>query len=635
MLDTSPAEHSGLRSSSKTELKGLLSRRDPQFWQMLADSTRAASSFEEMYFLSTIRRKAIVQGFVPVKPKTKLRVALLGGYTFYPLTEIVEHLLFVNDFNAEIWAGDYDNYTWEIMEEHSGLYGFQSDFIVFMPPSARYRYSGKLSDEPDMVRQEIIQNRGNILDMCERMHSGTAAEIILCNFIPPCSHDPGEMRTRTLASEWNSLKQLNLELGLHAPKYVHICDLEFLAARMGGVNARDDRAWFESKQPFSADFVCQVSTELTHIACAARTSSKKVLVLDLDNTLWGGTIGDDGINGIEIGDTSARGQCFKEFQKAIKQLAERGVLLAACSKNDFANAIEPFEKHPDMVLRKDDFVSFKANWNPKSENIIEIAKELNLSLDSFVFVDDNPAEIEIVRQFAPQVETLLLGSDPATYTQALKDCRFFEPRQITKEDLERTSQYKTEKQRNELLSSATNMEQYLNSLNMTAIIDDFQEIDVPRLAQLINKSNQFNLTTKRRTEAELVALIGSSEHDCFSVRLQDKFGDLGLVSVVIAHTIENTQSVDTWLMSCRVLKRGVEQVVHNELITRARARGCERIVGTYIPTAKNQMVSNLYPEMGFKTLAKKDDREEYETLPSHQQTFDTFIEVVRRRNDKS
>jgi FkbH-like protein len=627
-------QHSG-SVSSKAELKQLLSRRDPRFWQVLTSTTRKASSFEEMYFCSTIRRKAFVQGFVPPEPKTKLRIALLGGYTFYPLTEIIEHLLFVNEFDAEIWVGDYDNYNWEIMDEQSSLYDFRADFIVFMPPSWRYKYSGKLSDEPEMVRDEISQNRQNILDLCDRMHKGTAAEIILCNLIPPCTHDPGEMRTRTLGSEWNSLKQLNLEVGLTAPKYVHICDLEFLSARMGGVNAQDNRAWFESKQPFSADFVCQVATELTHLTCAAKSSTKKVLVLDLDNTLWGGTIGDDGVNGIEIGDTSARGQCFKEFQKSIKHLADRGVLLAVCSKNDYDNAIEPFEKHPDMVLRKEDFVSFKANWNPKSENIIEIAQELNLSLDSLVFVDDNPAEIEIVRQFVPQVETLLLGHDPASYMQALKDCRFFEPRQITQEDLERTNQYKLERQRNDLLSSATDMETYLSSLNMTAIIDDFREVDVPRLAQLINKSNQFNLTTKRRTEAEISALIKSAEHECFSVRLKDKFGDLGLVSIIIANTIDGTQNIDTWLMSCRVLKRGVEQVALNELLARAQERGCKRIVGTYIPTAKNQMVSTLFQDMGFKPLSMKEDRQEYETSLSAQQTFDTCIEVVRRRNDKS
>jgi FkbH-like protein len=235
-------------------------------------------------------------------------------------------------------------------------------------------------------------------------------------------------------------------------------------------------------------------------------------VLDLDNTLWGGVVADDGLEGIEVGDTSPRGEAFKAFQKYIASLKARGILLAVASKNDHAKAAEVFEKHPEMVLRLGDFVSFQANWEPKSDNIRRMAAELNLGLDSFVFVDDNPAEIEIVRQFAPEVATIELGPDPSEYVAQLQDCRLFEPRNITSEDVERTQQYQSEAQRQALSATITDMDAYLASLAMEGEIGGFAPVDIPRLAQLINKSNQFNLTTRRRTEADLLALARDPDY---------------------------------------------------------------------------------------------------------------------------
>jgi FkbH-like protein len=223
-----------------------------------------------------------------------------------------------------------------------------------------------------------------------------------------------------------------------------------------------------------------MAREVSHLATSLRRPPKKVLVVDLDNTLWGGTIGDDGVEGIELGTTSARGEAFRAFQSYIASLKRRGVLLAVCSKNDHERAAEAFEKHPEMVLRMDDFVAFKANWSPKSDNLRAIALELNLGIDSLVFADDNPAEIEIVRQFAPEVETIHLGSDPADYVAQLADCRWFEPRSVTREDMERTRQYRVEVERRVLLSSVTDMDAYLSSLDMLGIVKCFCQADVPK-----------------------------------------------------------------------------------------------------------------------------------------------------------
>jgi len=446
----------------------------------------------------------------------------------------------------------------------------------------------------------------------------------------PARHDLGAFRSRTLGSDWNFRSWVNLELGLAAPAFLHICDWAFLASRIGGLTARDERAWFESKQPCSPALMVELAREVTHLILALKRAPKKVLVLDLDNTLWGGVVADDGLEGIELGDTSPRGEAFKAFQKYIASLKERGVLLAVCSKNDHARASEPFEKHPDMVLKMEDIVCFKANWEPKSENIRSMAPELNLGLDSFVFVDDNPAEIEIVRQFVPEVTTILLGPDPSSYVAQLADCRLFEPRSITSEDAERTSQYRSDAQRKALEASVTDMASYLESLQMEGVLSEFSPVDVPRLSQLINKSNQFNLTTYRRSEAEVTAIMKDPDYVGYSMRLKDRFGDHGLISIVIGKKCGDVMQIDTWLMSCRVLKRQVEEEVLNELARLAKARHCRWLQGTYLPTPKNEMVRDFYGRMGFTLTAESATKREFELSLENYQAIPTKIKITRR-----
>jgi len=295
----------------------------------------------------------------------------------------------------------------------------------------------------------------------------------------------------------------------------------------------------------------------------------------------------------------------------VKALKERGVLLAVCSKNDHAKAVEPFEKHPEMVLRMGDFAAFYANWEPKGNNIRRMAVELNLGLDSFVFVDDNAAEIENVRQFAPEVTGIHLGADPAEYGAILQDCRMFEPSNITSDDAERTNKYKVELERKLLLASSVDMDAYLASLEMEGTISAIVPVDVPRVSQLVNKSNQFNLTTRRRTEAEVAALIGAPDYACFSVRLKDRFGDHGLIGVGIGHAEGAEMVIDTWLMSCRVLKRQVEDEVLNEFARLAAAKGCSQLRGVYLPTPKNEMVKEHYPQLGFLPVATTPEQSEF------------------------
>lgn len=610
------------------KLKTLLLNGDPEFWPALALLTRQARDFEELFLLSSLRKKAYSRNLAR-KSAEKLRLAILGGYSLYPLHELIEHVCDTEGFPIELWKGDFDNYISEIMDEGSGLYAFAPQVIFLLPSERRCTYTGKLTDVRELVESEATGVVEGLLELASKVNKKTGTEIVMTNFMLPARHDPGAYRSRVLGSEWSFRKWVNLELGLKAPSYVRLCDWEYLSYRTGGLASRDERSWFESKQPCSPALMVEVAREVAHLIVSSKRAMKKVLVLDLDNTLWGGVIGDDGLEGIELGDTSPRGEAFKAFQKYIASLKDRGVLLAVCSKNDLAIAKEPFEKHPEMVLRLEDIVSFKANWESKADNLRAMAAELNLGLDSFVFVDDNPAEIEIVRQFAPEVTTILLGPDPAGYVSQLQDCRQFEPRAITEEDAERTTQYRSDVQRKELQASVTDMGSYLESLAMEAVISEFTPVDVPRLSQLINKSNQFNLTTRRRSEAEVTAVMNDPEQVGYSVRLKDRFGDHGLISIVIGKKNGTTLHIDTWIMSCRVLKRQIEEEVLNELARLAKERGCARLEGVYLPTAKNDMVRDFYPRMGFSPTRENGSSREFELKLDAYRAVPTKIKITR------
>jgi FkbH-like protein len=612
------------------DLKEQLRRGDPAFWDGLAARSADASRFDQLLFLSSLRKKAVARGLArPGTPAGTVRLALLGGYSTYPLSDLLEHLLVVAGLDVELLLGDYDNYTAEMLEDHSRLYGFRPDVVCLLPSLRACQPSGRLTDPRDALEAEAVGVAQQLLGLCRAVHERARCEVALANFPLPAGHDPGPYRVRSLASDWSFRKRVNLELGLAAPSFVHVCDAEFLTNRRGAVAVRDDRGWYESKQPGSPDFVMDLAREFARLVLALRRPPRKVLVLDLDNTLWGGVVADDGLEGIELGDTSPRGEAFKAFQAYVKSLQERGTLLAVCSKNDHATAVEPFEQHPEMVLHLSDFAAFAASWDPKSDSIRRMAAELNLGLDSFVFVDDNAAEVDIVRRFAPEVAAIHLGPDPADYVALLQDCRLFEPLTITADDARRTAQYHTERQRQALLTSATDMNAYLASLEMEALVADFNPLDAPRIAQLINKSNQFNLTTRRRTEAEVLALIPDPAYTGFSVRLRDRFGDHGLIGVAVGHVAGPTMTVDTWLMSCRVLKRQVEDEVLNELARRAREQGCTTLRGVYLPTAKNGLVRDHYPSLGFAPAALTAERAEYALELASFEPRPTHIRVTR------
>jgi FkbH-like protein len=585
-----------------SQLKEKLAASDADFWPSLAQAVGQNCGFDVRMQLANLARRARARKLDASQTPERLRLALLGGYTLQPLGTLVELSALAAGFETTLFLGEYDSHVAEILDARSGLYAFQPQVIFILPADRQCRSAAGFGAPLEDQRREVLRCRDELLDLCSVAHERSGADILLANYLLPERFDLGGARVRTLASDYTFRKAVNLELGLAAPGYVRICDIEFLGARRGGLASRDDRLWFESKQPGSPVLLVDLADEIAQVIRTLRRSPKRVLVCDLDHTLWGGVIGDDGIDGVELGDTSPRGEAFKAFQQYIVSLKERGILLAVASKNDPDVAAAMIDNHPEMVLRMKDFVSVKANWGPKSESLRAMAAELSLGLDSFVFIDDNPAEIEIVRQFVPEVTGLLLGPDPSEYRALLADSRLFEPQVLTAEDRDRTLLYQQETARVALSGASTDMDSYLQSLQMEATVSSLAAEDVPRTAQLINKSNQFNLTTVRRSEAQVSALVRSPTHLCFTTRLRDRFGDYGLICVVVLRRAEDVLEVDTWLMSCRVLNRQVEELTLNEIMRRAQKRGVGEVHGEYIPTAKNRMVAELYPRLGFSLV---------------------------------
>ncbi len=592
-------------------LKDLLEQADDAFWPQLTAACRHSDSFLELLQLDKLSR--LGQRSHPSPPSLPgARVALVGGCTFSPLDRLLRTRLLGHGLRAELVLGDFDNHVRELLDPGSAIYGADPEIIVLVPSRRLGHFPGSLAADPEQVRSAALETVSQLVALAGAVADHSAATLLVSNWPLPWERDPGAFRSRSPASDWSYRKLLNQELGLRLPAAARIVDAEFISARMGTAAADDPQGWLESRQPGSIGLQVELATEIARLIARGRSASKKVLALDLDNTLWGGIIGDDGLDGIELGDTTARGEAFKDFQRYVKSLKDRGVLLAVCSKNSDEIAREPFERHPEMVLELDDVVAFQANWEPKPVNLRRIAEQLNLGIDSIVFVDDNPAEIEIVRQMAPEVTAVLLPEDPGRLVATLRERDDFEPAVLTSEDAARTEQYRQEARRRQLEAATPDLDAYLESLQMVIEIHPFRDLDLPRITQLINKVNQFNLTTVRRTAAEVRQIADSSDHVALTSRLSDKFGDHGLTSVVILEIDGAGARVDTWLMSCRVLQRQVEDEMLNEMISRLRRRGVTRLAGEYRPTAKNALVADLFPGLGFQTSEQTPERSTYD-----------------------
>jgi FkbH-like protein len=383
-------------------------------------------------------------------------------------------------------------------------------------------------------------------------------------------------------------------------------DVCSLSARLGIDNWFDHERWFSYKIVTTPEGSSAIATSLAAMVRAIYGKTRKVLVLDLDNTVWGGVIGDDGVDKIQIGKETPVAEAYTAFQEYCLSLRNRGILLAVCSKNNEEIAKQGFA-HPDSILKLEHISCFKANWEPKHENILAIARELNLGADSFVFVDDNPAERAIVEGQVPGIAVPNVGSDVSKYARIIEAGRYFEQVSLSREDIERAALYQENTQRAAFEQKFADYGEYLDSLEMTAEVERFKPIYIERITQLTNKTNQFNLTTRRYTLAEMEAAMTDPDAIGIYGRLSDRFGDNGLISIVLGHRVGEILDIDLWLMSCRVLKRDMEITMLDALVDHARAIGIKVLHGHYLPTKKNAMVQDHYPKLGFYTVAVNPD----------------------------
>ncbi len=562
-------------------------------------------------FLLTNALDEVVRRRFPAPPPDisgkPVRLALLGSATMAHLHSAIR----VAGLRRGMWIDTYENeygqYRQELSDPQSGLHGFEPT-AVLLALDAHYLTAGVTAAMDRAAADAALDEAmGRLRETWAVARRAFRCPLIQQTTLPV--HPPvlGANEHQLPGSRARFVARLNAALrDLAEQEGVDLLTLDDRAAHDGIASWHDPALWHRSKQEVTPLAAPMYGELVARLLAAKQGRSAKCLVLDLDNTLWGGVVGDEGVEGIVVGQGSALGEAYVAFQEYCRELVRRGVILAVCSKNDEANALEPFDRHPDMVLKRGDIACFVANWSDKAANIRQIAHELNIGLDSLVFVDDNPFERNLVRQELPMVAVPEVGEDPTSYAQAIADAGYFEGLSVTEEDRERTGQYHGNRAREALKGSATDLNSYLRGLEMQLIWRRFDRVGLQRIVQLINKSNQFNLTTRRYTEADVLAVMDDPDAFGLQLRLTDRFGDNGVIAIVIGRQQAGGDlAIDTWLMSCRVLGRQVEPTTLNLIAAEAKRLGARRLVGEYIPTKKNAMVKDHYARLGF-TVSETD-----------------------------
>lgn len=530
----------------------------------------------------------------------KLKVALLGDTATQLLVTAIKGEGVLRGYNIELWEAEYNQVERQIMDPTSDYYQFAPDYtIVFQSTHKLLEHHSLL---PVEKQQSLADDR---LDFIRLLCEQGNGRIIYYNYPEIDDTIFGSYATKVQSSFTYQLSKLNFELMNLSQQYqnLFVCDLAGISAKYGRDFMFDSSVYVSTEMILSLDALPIVAARTIDIIAAAQGKFKKCLILDLDNTVWGGVVGDDGWENIQVGHGLGIGKAFTEFQQWVKKLKNRGIIICVCSKNDEDKAKEPFEKNPEMVLKLDDIAVFVANWDNKADNIRAIQGILNIGFDSMVFLDDNPFERNMVRENVPGVTVPELPEDPGDYVEFLYSQNLFETASYSSGDKDRTKQYQVEAKRVSSQKSFTNEADFLKSLNMVSEVKGFDKFNTPRVAQLSQRSNQFNLRTVRYTDADITAIEESDKYATFSFTLEDKFGDNGLICVVIGEKKDaDTLFIDTWFMSCRVLKRGMENFTLNTIVSWAKANGFKKIIGEYLPTLKNGMVELHYPNLGFKKI---------------------------------
>jgi len=555
---------------------------------------------------NAIRREARKSGAAGRGLQT-IRLALLGTSTTSHLAPGIRVAGLARGLIIDIYEPAYAQARQELADSRSGLHAFRPEAVLFATDP--YSSVTASSEQTGSTTDEIKSAIADLQSQWRHARDVWQANIVQQIPVNPHLRLVGENEARLPDTAASRLRSFQQRLRAAAvDEGADVIDLDYWAMRKGLDAWHAPTLWHRSKQDVHPSAGPFYGGLVARILAARYGKSAKCLVLDLDNTLWGGVIGDDGINGLVLGQGSPDGESFLAMQAYAKNLAMRGVILAICSKNDHAIAREAFERHPEMALRLSDIGCFVANWRDKAENLRTIADTLNIGTDAMVFVDDNPAERALVRYALPEVMVPELTDEPSDYPRLISDSGFFEVVEVTEADRERTAQYQAKARMASDCASATDLTSYLASLEMTLRHGRFDDGGIQRIAQLMNKTNQFNLRTRRYTEPEVAALLDDPDAVTLQLRLIDRFGDNGIISAIVGRFEQTSEAltIETWLMSCRVLGRQVEEAALNLLVEAARRRGAKSLIGEYIASNRNAMVADHYGKLGFTLIDQSD-----------------------------
>lgn len=570
--------------------------------------------FDPSYIIKkrkSIKRELLADGSARIKKK----IAVFGGSTTNEIINTLELFLLNAGIEAEFYESEYAQYEQDAVFPSEELLSFKPDIVFVHTTNRNIRNLPEVTDSKEIVEEKLKAEFARFENIWNSIRDKFHCPIIQNNFEMPFYRLMGNKDCSDYRGRTNFISRLNQAFYDFAEKTegFYINDINYLSADYGLKEWSNPSFWNMYKYAMCFEAIPSLAFSVSNIIKSIFGKNKKALALDLDNTLWGGVVGDDGVDGIEIGQENGVSQSYYEFQSYIKQLKSLGIILTVCSKNDHENAIAGLN-HPEGVLKPDDFIIIKANWENKDRNIAETAAELNILPESIVFVDDNPAEREIVKAQLKGVQAPVMDS-VENYITTIDRSGFFEVTTFNEDDLKRNEMYKENAMRNAQQASFADYGEYLKSLDMKATIGDFIPVYIARITQLTNKSNQFNLTTKRYTQTEMEEVWHSPNYIRLYGKLIDKFGDNGVVSVVIGEKREDTLHIDLWLMSCRVLKRDMEQAMLDTLVEKCRQNGISKIRGYYYPTKKNGMVRELYGTFGFTKISEDENGNTVWELP--------------------
>lgn len=540
-----------------------------------------------------------------------LKIAILRNFTIEPLLPVLEAEVYLAGFAPNIWVGDFDNVAFEAMSSKSGLDQFQPDFILVfnwldtISPTLTTQFIQKSKSDID---NEVLRVRQFYRDIEDGLRKRFSAPIVITNFNLPIDSTLGILDSQSSDYQFHTIQNLNLQILLDTKNFsdIYILDVAKIFASEGFSNSFDYRLWQMARAPLTQRAILRVCNELERLIKALRGKTKKCLVLDCDNTLWGGVIGEDGLGGIKLG-TTFPGSCYKAFQEEILNLRERGVILALCSKNNEPDVLDVLNNHPEMLIKEKHLAAWQVNWDDKATNLRRLASELNIGLDSFVFVDDSEFEINLIQEQLPDVATIHLKGNTSDYRSLLMSFGYFDSLTFTAEDRRKNEMYGEARIRSKLESQSNSIEEYLQNLGLEASLGIPSISDIPRCSQLTQKTNQFNLTTCRYSEGQIAELISNKNSDVYYLRVRDKVSDLGLVGVAVVRHRELETQVEAFMMSCRAIGRGAETALLAYVANESKNKhGSNTLVGKYLHTPKNEsLVSNFYEANGFDKLGQQ------------------------------